>query len=190
MSKKKSSVQNSNKKVVELPKEHFSTVKTVKILNICVLVGLVILLFYAPFFRGLYFNEEMSTTFLYSGLLFLIFLIKRLLDKDFKVIKSPLDIAAILLVLVYVLPIMFGIAASAQGSWDKFLRYINYLFIYLMCRDIIKEDGNIKILLIVIILIQIKFQFLFYLQKKHHFVRNMHNYINENRRDLPIHLLH
>jgi len=148
MAKKKLKVEVNNKKIEEPPKKPFPIVK---VLNILVLVGLVILLFYAPFFRGLYFNEEMSTTFLYSGLLFLIFLIKRFIDKDFKVFKTPLDIAAILLVIVYALPIMFQIAASSQGAWDKLLRYINYFLIYLMCRDIIKEDKNIKILLNAII---------------------------------------
>jgi len=148
MAKKKAKVEVKNKEIVKPPKKPYPIVK---ILNIFVLVGLVILLFYAPFFRGLYFNEEMSTTFLYSGLLFLIFLIKRLIDKDFKVFKSPLDIAAMLLVVVYAIPILFQFAASAQGAWDKFLRYVNYFFIYLMCRDIIKEDKNIKVLLNAII---------------------------------------
>jgi len=148
MGKKRSSIQNNNVKAVNPPQK---PIPTGNFLNITILVGLVILLFYAPFFRGLYFNEEMSTTFLYSGLLFFAFLIKRLLDKDFKVIRSWLDIAAIVMVLIYALPLMFGFAASAQGAWDKFLRYINYYLIYIMCRDIIKGYGKIKILLNAII---------------------------------------
>ncbi|MGE5327927.1 MAG: hypothetical protein ACM3KR_00260 [Deltaproteobacteria bacterium] len=147
MGKKNSNIKQNIKKTSEPVKNPVQKSKLVKVLNVCVLIGLVILLFYAPFFRGLYFNEEMSTTFLYTGLLFLAFIIKKLFDKDFKIIKAPLDIAAILLVLVYALPIMLGIAASAQEAWDKFLRYINYFFIYLICRDIIKEDKNIKIIL-------------------------------------------
>lgn len=137
-------VQNNNKKTAVIPENSFPVGK---VLNIILLAGLVVLLFYAPFFRGLYFNDEMSTTFFYSGLLFLVYLIKKLIDKDFKIIKSWLDIAAMLMVLAYAIPIIFGFFASAQGAWDKLLRYINYFFIYLMCRDIIKEDGNIKILL-------------------------------------------
>ncbi|MGE5474333.1 MAG: O-antigen ligase family protein [Ignavibacteriales bacterium] len=148
MSKKNSNVKNKNPKAVETSKRPFPLIKT---LNICVLIGLVFLLFYAPFFRGLYFNEEMATTFFYSGLLFLIFLIKRLIDKDFKIIKTWLDIVALLIVIVYAIPIVFGFFASAQGAWDKFLRYINYFLIYIICRDIIKEDKNIKVLLNAII---------------------------------------
>ncbi len=128
-------------------KPEISESKLSKRIGIITLIGLVILLFYSPYFRGLYFNQEMSTTFLYSGILFTLFLIYKLLNSDFKILKSPLDVAAGALVLAYFLPILLGTAASAQYSWDKFLRYANYFLIYLVARDLIGKYKNIKVLL-------------------------------------------
>lgn len=121
--------------------------KAAKRLNIITMVGLLVLLFYSPYFRGLYFNSEMATTFLYSGILFLIFLVQKIFNKEFKVFKSPLDVAAAALVVAYFLPMLLGQAASAQYSWDKFLRYINYFLIYLIARDLTTQFKYVTVVL-------------------------------------------
>ena len=121
--------------------------KTSKRLGILTLIGLMVLLFYSPYFRGLYFNQEMSTTFMYSGLLFLIFLTHKLLNRDLKIIKSPLDVAVAALMLAYFAPILLGTAVSAQYAWDMFLRYINYFLIYLVARDLTAGYRNITAIL-------------------------------------------
>lgn len=149
--KKKAVSEDGNSAAKQKPEMTQS--KLSKRIGIITLVGLVILLFYSPYFKGLYFNQEMSTTFFYSGILFGIFLIYKLLNKDFKILKSPLDAAAGALVLVYFLPILLGTAASAQYSWDKFLRQINYFFIYLIARDLIGNNKNITTILLNTILV-------------------------------------
>jgi hypothetical protein len=126
--------------------------KKSKILNLIVLVGLAIIIFYVPYFRGLYFNEEMSTTFLFTGIVFLVYLANKLIIKNNKIIKSYLDIAVAALVLAYLLPILFGMAASAQYAWDKLLRYVDYFFIYLIARDLLAKRKNLIIILNTIII--------------------------------------
>ena len=121
--------------------------KASKVFGVITLIGLLSILFYSPYLSGLYFYKEMSSTFLYSGILFLIFLIYNLINKDFRIFKSWLDITAGALVIAYLLPIVFDIAATAEYAWDDFLRYVNYFLIYLIARDLVAGYKNITIIL-------------------------------------------
>ena len=125
--------------------------KRSKVLNLIVLAGFAIMMFYAPYFRGLYFNTEMSTTFLFTGIIFLAYMVNRLISEDYRIIKSHLDIAVAALILAYLLPILFGMAASSQYAWDKLLRYVDYFFIYLIARDLLAKRKNLIIILNTII---------------------------------------
>lgn len=146
--------QNPNKTNANLQKKekYSSTIvlkpnRAVSIFKLILLIGLVILLFCAPYFRGLYFKEEMGNVHIYSGILFLIYVVYKLLNRDYKVFKTPLDIAAGILVLAYFIPILFGFTASLSYGYDIFLRYVNYFLIYLIARDLISGYKNIEVLL-------------------------------------------
>lgn len=147
MAKGKGPAKNNSKPQVPVNQQ----AKTVQnesnetIIDVIILSVLMFIIFYAPFFRGLFFNQEMSTTFFITGLLFLAYLIRKILSKSFEFFKSPLDIAAVILVFAYFLPILYP--ASAQGAWDKALRYTNYLFIFIICRGFARKEKNIRLIL-------------------------------------------
>jgi hypothetical protein len=153
MAKKSKGKNNKKETIVEQKTEQVQVNSMLyKILNIKCIFGLAILLFYAPYFRGLYFKEEMYTNFIYASLLFLIFMVYKIINKDMKIFKTTVDFAALGLLVAYCLPILFGMAASSQGAYDKLLRYINFFLLYIMARDLIFKTKNLIILLNAVIL--------------------------------------
>ena len=115
-----------------------------------IFVGLLILLFYPPFFRGLYFEKEMLPTEVFSFTLALIWLILKFKDKEYKLIKSPVDILGISVVFMYFISIIYGV--NTRMAIAEFLKYANYFFVFILTRDMITTEKRKKIILNTLIL--------------------------------------
>ncbi len=79
-------------------------------------VGLMVLLFYPPFFRGLFFPVEQRWALILAIILFLITYLWKLSYREVSFLNCPLDFAAAALVIVYILaaikPASRGLAAA------------------------------------------------------------------------------
>lgn len=113
-------------------------------------VGLCILLFYPPYLKGLFFESDLLTTIMYTFLLFAIFLFYKILIRDYALFKHPLDYAALGMVVVFLFPILFGQAASLRDAAGEVLKYFNFFAVYIMARDIVKEEKKARMLLNVV----------------------------------------
>ncbi|SCX77514.1 O-antigen ligase family protein [Alkaliphilus peptidifermentans] len=108
---------------------------------------LCVLIFYPPFFRGLFFPRATLITHILSFSLFLSYLIyKRLQDEKIE-LTSVFDYIGLLLIIAYALPIIFGQWANLRDAIGELLRYINVFVVYLMVKDFAKEEKYKKAIL-------------------------------------------
>ncbi|NLM44840.1 MAG: O-antigen polymerase [Clostridiales bacterium] len=111
-----------------------------------VYIGLIILLLYPPYFRGMFFDKEFLPTHIYSGILFLLYLIYKIkVLKEYRVFNSPMDYAAIALVGAYFLSIF--VAVNIRSAIGEFLKYINYFIAYYLVSDFARTEKDIKTIL-------------------------------------------
>ncbi|MGF7057740.1 O-antigen ligase family protein [Brassicibacter mesophilus] len=115
-----------------------------------IFTGLCILLFLAPFFRGLYFDPELLPAHIFSFTLALVWMIYKYKDKSYKLIKTPIDILAIGVVFMYFISIFYGV--NTRLAIGEFLKYANYFVIFLLARDLATDERRKRWLLNTIIL--------------------------------------
>jgi len=124
--------------------------KNTHMIETIVLVGLCLLLFLAPFFRGLYFESELLPAHIVSFSLAILWLISKYKDNNYKLIKTPIDILAIGVIFMYFISIFYGV--NKRLALGEFLKYANYFFIFLLARDLATDETRKKWLLNTIVL--------------------------------------
>ncbi|WXJ81960.1 hypothetical protein MHLNE_13200 [Moorella humiferrea] len=90
--------------------------------------GLMLLLFYPPFFRGLFFPVEQRWTLLFAAVLFFLTYLWKLSRREVAFLNHPLDFAAAALVVVYILAAVKPASRSlavAEGA-KVFLYFLTY----------------------------------------------------------------
>lgn len=92
-----------------------------------------ILLFYPPFFRGLFFQKELLVTHILTFTLAALWLVSKLKSDTFQIIHSVADVLALGIVFMYFVSIFY--AVNIRSAIAEFLKYANYLVLYLMIRD-------------------------------------------------------
>lgn len=108
-----------------------------------ILVALIaIFLIVIPFYRGLYFRENYIPAVIYMSAVFLLYIMSKLIKKDYKIISSYLDIAILLLPITYLISFFFSI--NAKNAFDMILKYAAYFMIYKIVSGICKGSEAVK----------------------------------------------
>lgn len=115
-----------------------------------ILIGLMIIIAYAPFFRGLYFEKELFPTHIISFILALIWIGSKFKDKNYSLIKSSMDLFGVGVVLMYIVSCIYGV--NTRPAIGEALKYVNYFVIYILARDLANTDKKRKYLIDVILL--------------------------------------
>ncbi len=109
-------------------------------------IGLIILLLYPPYFRGMFFDKEFLLTHMYSGTLFLLYIIyKTRVLKEQQFFKTPIDYTAIALVGAYFLSVF--VAVNIRSAVGEFLKYVNYFIAFYMVSDFVRTEKDMRIIL-------------------------------------------
>lgn len=109
-------------------------------------MGLIILLFYPPYFRGMFFDKEFLPTHIYTGLLFMTWMIyKGFIKKEQDILKAPVDYAALALVAAYFISIFA--AVNIRYAVGELLKYINYFMAFYLVSDFARTEKDIRIIL-------------------------------------------
>lgn len=95
------------------------------------LAGLLLLLFYPPFFRGLFFPVEQRWSLILATLLFVLTWFWKFSRRDFTFLRHPLEYAAFGLVLVYVASGVFY-PASRGLALAEISKVVLYFFVFWM----------------------------------------------------------
>lgn len=107
--------------------------------------GLLILLFYPPFFRGLFFQGEQQWTLIFASLLFVITWFGKLSNREVGFLKKPVDYLALALVLSYVVSFFF--AANPRLAMAEVIKYTLYFLVFWLCSQVVKNNKDVKWLL-------------------------------------------
>lgn len=134
--KKSKSVISSNNTNNNINNNLFKTI--ILILNL-------IVIFYSPFVRGLYFEEEQLWAEIIVFITFIFFSITKLLQKDKRFISTPIEYFSLGLVAVYLISIIT--AVSTRLAISEFIKYCMYFAIFFMITDIVVSIKNKMIVL-------------------------------------------
>lgn len=113
-----------------------------KTFDLFLMIILSLLLFYPPFFRGLFisFTKEVLMTHILFFCLFITYVIyKQVVIKEKIIFDSIVDYLALFLIIAYTLPVIFGQWANLREAIGEIIRYANVFMIYLMIRDFTKN---------------------------------------------------
>ncbi len=92
------------------------------------LFGLLALLFYPPYFRGLFFNHELLITHALTAILIVAVIYFKMDDESLEIFGSRIDYGAVGLLLVYIIAAFD--AAVPREALKEILKLVNYLLIY------------------------------------------------------------
>lgn len=90
-----------------------------------------------PFFRGLYFRENYIPSIIYISGVFVLYILYKLTKKDYKIFNSYLDIAMLLLPVVYLISFFFSV--NAKDAFDAVIKYAGYFMIYKIASDLSRD---------------------------------------------------
>ncbi len=98
-----------------------------------------ILIFYPPFFRGLFFQKELLVTHIFTFFILTVWLYIKI-KSDNPVFQSVPDLLALGIVFLYFISIFYSV--NTRLAIVEFMKYANYFAIYLLARDL--SRGNEK----------------------------------------------
>lgn len=138
MSKKK---KKQTKTIEKNPQSNHLT----KWLPVVTFVLLGILIFYPPFFRGLFFDEDMFLYHVFTALVFLLIWVQKIYHKDYSFLKTPLDWAILAYAGAYMLSLIG--AVHPGEAFYGFLRVLNYFMVFWMVTQVVKNFRDYKTIL-------------------------------------------
>ncbi|QSZ27754.1 O-antigen ligase family protein [Aceticella autotrophica] len=141
-------ISKKNKKKIKIGKASSRQFNT-SILRIIFYVCLLALLAYPPFFRGMYFENEMLPNIVATSLVFILWVIIKLVKNE-PVIIGKLDYGILSLAGAYFISTLF--AVNVRTSIYEVLKYLDFAFIYLMVSRIVKTKKEVWILLNILVL--------------------------------------
>jgi len=142
MSKKK---KKQTKTVEKNPQSNHLT----KWLPVVTFVLLGILIFYPPFFRGLFFDEDMFLYHVFTALVFLLIWVQKIYRQDYSLLKTPLDWAILAYAGAYLLSLIG--AVHPGEAFYGFLRVLNYFVIFWMVTQVVKTWSDYKTILLILL---------------------------------------
>jgi O-antigen ligase len=108
-----------------------------KIALLIMLAIVALLLFVAPFYRGLFFPRELLVAQIAVFSLLVVWGYFRLIKREGRLIETPLDICLVVLLLAYI--ISFFIAVHSRTALEEVMKIASYLVIYLAVLDICRH---------------------------------------------------
>lgn len=134
----KANIPNTVKKAKN--KNDLSSHKFTTILYKVILVALLVIIFYPPYLRGLFFENDYIKAELFVFIIFALFWVFKLLKKEKLIFETPLDYASFGFVLVYLVSIIAAVSVDlAKGEW---LKYCMYFAVFFMLTDIASAFKN------------------------------------------------
>ena len=141
MGQKKNKVHKKKPAVVEKTKN----VDINRWLVLAVFFALAVLIFYPPYVRGLFFNEDIFIYHILTAIVFVFIWIEKIRKKDYSFLRTPLDWAVLAYGAAYLLS-LFGAVHPGEGLYG-FLRALNLFMVYWMVTRVVKDyQGYEKIL--------------------------------------------
>lgn len=116
-------------------------------LTLIILLGM--LLFYPPYFQGLFYKPHMFITHILTSLLLVLVWADKYKRRDFSFITGPLDWAVLAYAAAYALSLINAVVIGEAVY--GFLRALNYFMIYWMITQVVKDFKDLQFIMKTII---------------------------------------
>lgn len=140
--KRKKAIKESQKEKDQAGKQEFD------VLHQIAFWGLAMLLFFPPYFRGLFFAPEQEKALIFATLVFWLTFLWRWLQNDHKFLRNPLDWFALALPVVYI--ISFFTAVNKGLAINEVIKNILYFLTYWSASRLVRNAEDVHKLLRVI----------------------------------------
>lgn len=120
-----------------------------KWLPVIVFISVGILVFYPPFFRGLFFNKEIFITHIITAVVFLLVWADKIRRRDYSLLQTPLDWAVLAYAGAYLLSLL-GAVHIGDAVYGV-LRALNYFMVYWVVTQVIKNHRDFENILRIIL---------------------------------------
>ncbi|MEN6327426.1 MAG: O-antigen ligase family protein, partial [Syntrophomonas sp.] len=117
--------------------------------SIIVFIAVAVLVFYPPYFRGLFFNEDMFVYHIITGLVFILVWIEKISRKEFNFLETPLDWAILAYAGAYLLSLT-GAVHIGEAIYG-FLKALNYFMVYFMVTQVVRDYRRYEYMLKIIL---------------------------------------
>jgi O-antigen ligase/TolA-binding protein len=107
--------------------------------------GLIILLFYPPFFRGLFFQGEQQWALIFASILFALTWLGKLGKREASFLKKPVDYMTLALVIAY--GISFFFAANPRLAMAEIIKHTLYFLVFWLSAQLVKNHKDVRWLL-------------------------------------------
>lgn len=114
-----------------------------------VFIAVGFLIFYPPYFRGLFFSEDMFLYHTFTGLVFILLWIEKIKRREFSFIETPLDWAILAYAGAYLLSLIG--AVHIGEAFYGFLKALNYFMVYWMVSQVVHDYRRYEDILRVIL---------------------------------------
>ncbi len=105
--------------------------------SIFVFIALGALIFYPPYVRGLFFQEDMFLFYILTAIVFTLVLIDKISRKEYTFLSTPLDWAVVAYAGAYLLSLI-GAVHPGEATYG-FLKALNYFMIYWMVSQMVRN---------------------------------------------------
>ncbi len=114
------------------------------------LILLSFIIFYPPFLKGLFFEQQqlIAEIFIFSA--FIIFSVLKIIKKEKLFLSSPLDYASLLIVLLYLISIVY--AVSTRAAVSEFLKYVSAFAVFVMITEMAAIETIKKLFMWIMVL--------------------------------------
>lgn len=120
-----------------LPAESGGTLRRLCTVEGLVAVMLAVLLFYPPYFRGLFFSRELLPTHMYTAVIFALFAFYKLSRRELSFFRAPLDYAVFILLGLYLTS--SAVAWNARDAAAAVLKMANYTAVYWLLASVVRS---------------------------------------------------
>lgn len=117
---------------IENPNSKFKAFKTI------LLVLNLLVVFYSPFVRGLYFEAEQRPAEVLVLICFALFWVMKYLTKDGKFLSTPMEYSSLGLMIIYFISIITSV--SYRLAISEWLKYCMFFCIFIMITDLAKDQ--------------------------------------------------
>lgn len=114
-----------------------------------VLISLLVLIFYPPYLRGLFFEEEQLPTEILIFVVFSVYCINKIMNGEKRFLETPIEYSALALVGVYLLSLVS--AVSLRLAVSEWLKYCMYFVFFFLINDIVSRyKSKLAVILVII----------------------------------------
>lgn len=131
------SAKDPTKKRNTADKKLAESEKLLKCLKIVILAVVILVLCFAPYFRGLYFEAEFLQAEIFTFIAFVLFWAYKFLKKDREFLATPIDYASFGFILVYLISLLG--AVSMRLAVLEWLKYCMFFAIFLMLVELVNS---------------------------------------------------